>query len=46
MPDKELIKKFPDEIFVPVDVTKGSVNRRFNSILARLIKRAKKSILT
>jgi len=44
--DKELIKKFPDEIFVPVDVTKGSVNRRFNSILSRLSKRAKKSILS
>ena len=46
VPDKELIKKFPDEIFVPVDVTEGSVNRRFNSILSRLSKRAKKSILS
>ena len=46
VPDKELIKKFPDEIFVPVDVTESSVNRRFNSILSRLSKRAKKSILS
>ena len=46
VPDEELIKKFPDEIFVPVDVTEGSVNRRFNSILSRLSKKAKKSILT
>jgi len=46
VPDEELIKKFPDEIFVPVDVTEGSVNRRFNSILSRLSKKAKKSILS
>ena len=44
--DKELVKKFPDEIFVPVDVTEGYVNRRFNSILSRLSKKAKKSILS
>ena len=46
VPDEELVKKFPDEIFVPVDVTEGSMNRRFNSILSRLSKRAKKSILS
>jgi len=46
VPDEGLVKKFPDEIFVPVDVTEGSVNRRFNSILSRLSKRAKKSILS
>jgi len=46
VPDEELIKKFPDEIFVPVDVTEGSVNRHFNSILSRLSKKAKKSILS
>ncbi len=44
--DVELITQFPDEIFVPVDVAEGSVNRRFNSILSRLSKRAKKSILS
>ena len=44
--DKELIKEFPDEIFVPIDVTEDSVNRRFNSILSRLSRRAKKSILS
>ena len=44
VPDVELIRQFPDEIFVPVDVTEGSLNRRFNSILSRLSKRAKKSI--
>jgi len=46
VPDEELVKEFPDEIFVPVDVTEGSVNRRFNSILSRLSKKAKKSILS
>ena len=46
VPDEELVKNFPDEIFVPVDVTEGSVNRRFNSILSRLSKKAKKSILS
>jgi len=46
VPDEELVKKFPDEIFVPVDVTEGSVNRRFNSILSRINKKAKKSILS
>jgi hypothetical protein len=46
VPDGELIKQFPDEIFVPVDVTEGSLNRRFNSFLSRLSKRAKKSILS
>ena len=46
VPDGELIKQFPDEIFVPVDVTEGSLNRRFNYFLSRLSKRAKKSILS
>ena len=46
VPDEELIKQFPDEIFVPVDVTDSSLNRRFNSVLSRLSKRAKKSILS
>ena len=46
VPDEELIKQFPDEIFVPVDVTEGYLNRRFNSVLSRLSKRAKKSILS
>ena len=46
VPDEELIKQFPDEIFVPVDVTDSSLNRCFNSVLSRLSKRAKKSILS
>ena len=45
IPDKELIKYFPDEIFVPKDVSKQSNNKNFNSVLTRLSKKVKKEIL-
>ena len=43
--DKELIRYFPDEIFVPKNVSKQSNNKNFNSILTRLSKKVKKKIL-
>ena len=43
--DKELIKYFPDEIFVPKNVSNQSNNKNFNSILTRLSKKVKKEIL-
>ncbi len=46
MPDEELIRQFPDEIFVPLNVSEDSLNKRFNSILSRLSKRSKQSILS
>lgn len=42
--DKELIKKFPDKIFVPVNVAKGNINNIFNSILETLSKKVKAKI--
>ena len=43
--DKELIKNFPDEIFVPTNVSQQSMNHTFNSILTRLSKNVKKKII-
>ena len=43
--DKELIKKFPDRIFVPVNVAKEYVNNYFNSFLEKLSKKTKTKIL-
>ena len=45
IPDKELIKKFPDEIFVPIDVSQQSMNQTFNSILTKLSKKVKQKIM-
>ena len=45
IPDKELIEKFPDEIFVPVDVSQKSMNQTFNSILTKLSKKVKQKII-
>tara|TARA_B100001142_G_scaffold129469_1_gene131190 strand:- start:2501 stop:3541 length:1041 start_codon:yes stop_codon:yes gene_type:complete len=42
--DIELIKKFPDEIFVPKNVSQQSINITFNSILTKLSKKIKESI--
>ena len=42
--DKELIKNFPDEIFVPANVSQESMNQTFNSILTRLSKKVKEKI--
>ena len=45
IPDKELIKRFPDEIFVPIDVSQQSMNKTFNSILTKLSKKVKQKIM-
>ena len=42
--DIELMKKFPDEIFVPKNVSQQSINITFNSILTKLSKKIKESI--
>lgn len=46
IPDKELIKLFPDEIFVPKNVSGKAGSKTFNTILSLLSKRAKRSILS
>ncbi len=43
--DKELIKKFPDEIFVPTNVSEQSLNKKFNSVLTKLSKKVKEKII-
>jgi GT2 family glycosyltransferase len=43
--DKELIKKFPDEIFVPKNVSEPIFNQLFNCILSALSKKVKKKII-
>ena len=43
--DVELIRKFPDKIFVPTNVSQNSVNQGFNSILTRLSKKIKEKII-
>ena len=45
IPDKDLIKKFPDEIFVPINVSQNLMNGMFNSILSRLSKKVKEKII-
>jgi len=42
--DKELIKHFPDKIFVPTNVSQQSINQTFNSILTKLSKKVKQKI--
>jgi len=44
--DRELIKLFPDEIFVPKNISGKTGGRTFNSILSILSKKAKRSILS
>ncbi len=44
--DAELIKSFPDNIFVPQNVSSSTTNNIFNSILSKLSKSAKRSILS
>lgn len=44
--DEELIKYFPDEIFVPKNVSNGLGSKMFNSILSYLSKKTKRSILS
>ena len=43
--DSELIKSFPDDIFVPQNVSGMMLSKSFNSVLSKLSKRAKNSIL-
>ena len=45
IPDSELIRLFPDEIFVPKNVSGTLGSRAFNSILAKLSRKAKDKIL-
>ena len=42
--DEKLIRNFPDEIFVPTNVSQESMNQSFNSILAKLSKKIKEKI--
>ena len=42
--DRELIRNFPDEIFVPTNVSQESMNQTFNSILAKLSRKVKEKI--
>ena len=44
IPDKELIKNFPNEIFVPTNVSQESMNQTFNSILTKLSRTVKDKI--
>ena len=44
IPDKDLIQNFPDEIFVPTNVSQQSMNQSFNSILTKLSKKIKGKI--
>ena len=45
IPDKELIKKFSDKIFVPKNVSEPIFNQLFNNILSALSKKVKKKII-
>ena len=45
IPDDKLIQKFPNEIFVPTNVSQHIMNNTFNSILTRLSKRVKQKII-
>lgn len=42
--DVELIKSFPDDIYVPANVSSVTTNNFFNSILSKLSKKAKSAI--
>lgn len=42
--DAELVKSFPDDIYVPVNVSSKSTNKFFNSLLSSLSKKAKRKI--
>ena len=45
VPDEKLIQEFPDEIFVPTNVSDNFINESFNSILSKLSKKVKKKII-
>jgi GT2 family glycosyltransferase len=42
--DVELIKSFPDDIYVPINVSSVTTNNIFNNILSKLSRKTKKSI--
>lgn len=42
--DIEIIKSFPDDIYVPINVSSVTINNFFNSILSKLSRKAKSSI--
>jgi len=44
VPDEKIIQEFPDEIFVPTNVSDNFMNESFNSILSKLSKKVKKKI--
>ena len=43
--DDKLIQEFPDQIFVPTNVSEQSMNNKFNSVLTRLSKKIKDKII-
>ena len=43
--DEELIREFPDEIFVPTNVSEQSINNKFNSLLTKLSRKIKHQII-
>ena len=43
--DEELIKEFPDKIFLPISVVRKNMNISFNLILEKLSIKVKKKIL-
>ncbi len=45
VPDEKLIQEFPDEIFVPTNVSDNFMNGSFNSVLSKLSKKVKKKII-
>ena len=45
IPDEKLIQEFPDDIFVPINVSDDFMNKSFNSILVKLSKKVKKKII-
>ena len=44
VPDNILIRYFPDQIFVPTNVSQESMNQTFNSVLTKLSKKIKEKI--
>ncbi len=44
VPDNFLIRDFPDQIFVPTNVSQESMNQTFNSVLTKLSKKIKEKI--
>ena len=45
VPDEKIIQAFPDEVFVPANVSDNFMNGSFNSVLSKLSKKVKKKII-